>query len=483
MGKSITLTDHDIVEFYNNNPHLNPTDINRTFIEILKSLSTDLSKTLENTKLGRLKTSINTLKEEVQNMKQEQIDVMKEAFNTFTLENTDKLNSVVERNTSMLIDRTTNILNDIIPRNQNENQKKVESIVREFHNSISADTKKLLETNTRDDETLKSLIDGMDNKFSNMSIQLQQPLINFMKASEERMRGDFDKVKETSLFQAKEQEKMSAEIMEFLNKYKHSGNAKGSVSENMLYSALQNVFPSDEIIDCRSETASGDFIVNRKDTKLPSIIVENKDYARQVETREVVKFERDIQQRKCHGIFLSQSSGITFKDPFHIDIIEGLIHVYVPNVKFSIEKIKIAADIIDNLAPALSFAEENYGQDDVVLSNAEIELLSDEYKKWGEKRNQTLELMKNAITNVEGMKLPSVQSILISAGKMNATMSLMCPCCKNYMGKSKQSLAAHMRKCKLNPKSSTFEGQNSVLPLSGSPDTTIQPLEEVELEV
>jgi hypothetical protein len=51
------------------------------------------------------------------------------------------------------------------------------------------------------------------------------------------------------------------------------------------------------------------------------------------------------------------------------------------------------------------------------------------------------------------------------------------------MGKSKQSLAAHMRKCKLNPKSSTFEGQNSVLPLSGSPDTTIQPLEEVELEV
>lgn len=482
MGKSITLTDHDIVEFYHNNPHLNPTDINRAFIEILKTLSTDLSKTLENTKLGKLKTSISSLKEEVQNMKQEQIGVMKQAFKTFTLENTDKLNSVVERNTNILIAKTTNILNDIVPRNQNENQKRVESIVSEFHNSISTDTKKLLETNRRDEEALKSLIDGMDNKFSNMSIQLQQPLINFMKASEERMRGDFDKLKETSLVQAKEQEKMSDEIMEFLNKYKHSGNAKGAVSENMLYSALQNVFPSEEIIDCRNDTASGDFMVNRKDPKLSSILVENKDYGRQVETREVVKFERDIQERKCHGIFLSQSSGITFKDPFHIDIIEGLIHVYVPNVKFSVEKIKIAADIIDNLAPSLSFVEENCGQDDVVLSNAEIELLSDEYKKWGEKRNQTIELMKNAITNVEGMKLPSVQSILISAGKMNASMSLMCPWCKNYMGKSKQSLAAHIRKCKFNPKSSTYEAQNAIPQSQIKPDTTT-PIDSVELNV
>jgi hypothetical protein len=463
MAKIITITDHDIVEFYNKNTHLNPTDINRTFIEILKTLSTDLSKTLENTKLEKLKTSINSLKEEVQKMKQEQADTTKEAFKTFTLENIEKINFVVEKNTSALIDKTTNILNDIIPRNQNNNQQRVESIVREFHNSISADTKKLLETNTRDDEKLKSLINGIDNQFSNMSVQLQQPLINFMKASEERMMGGIDKLKESSFIQAKEQEKMSDEIMEFLNKYKHSANAKGVVSENMLYNALQNVFPTDEIIDCRSETASCDFMVNRKDPKLPSILVENKDYGRQVETREVVKFERDIQERKCHGIFLSQSSGITFKEPFHIDIIEGLIHVYVPNVMFNIDKIKIAVDIIDNLAPALSFVEENYEQDNLIISNAEIDLLTDEYKKWGEKRNQTIELMRSAMTNVESMKLPSVQNILISAGKINASASLMCPCCKNYMGKSKQSLAAHMRKCKLNPKSSTYEGQNGTL--------------------
>ena len=462
MEKSITITDHDVVEFYDSNPHLNPTDINRTFIEILKTLSTDLSRTVENTKLGTLKTSINSLKEDLQNMKQEQASATKEAFKTFTLENVEKINSVIEKNTSTLIDKTTNILNEIIPRNQNDNQRRVETIVREFHNSISADTKQLLETNTRDDETLKRLVSGIDDKFNDMSVQLQQPLINFMKASEERMISDIDKLKENSVIQAKEQEKLSTEIMEFLNKYKHSGNAKGAVSENMLYSALQNVFPTDEIIDCRNETASCDFMVNRKDTKLPSILVENKDYVRQVETREVVKFERDVQEKKCHGIFLSQSSGITFKESFHIDIIEGLIHVYVPNVMFNIEKIKIAADIIDNLAPALTSVQENYDQDNVAISNAEIELLADEYKKWGEKRNQTIELMKSAIINMEGMNLPSVQNILISSGKMNASASLMCPCCKKYMGKSKQSLAAHMRKCKLNPKSSTYEGEATI---------------------
>ena len=221
-------------------------------------------------------------------------------------------------------------------------------------------------------------------------------------------------------------------------------------------------------------------MINRKDPKLPTIMIENKDYGRSVDTREVVKFERDIQQKKCHGIFLSQSSPITFKDPYQIDVIEGFIHVYVPNVEFNMEKIKIAVDIIDNLAPALHIIEENYAQDNTSISKAELEMLTNEFKKWGEKRNETLELVKQTLANIEEMTFPCVQSILISSGKLHTSSSLTCQFCKNYTGKSKQSLAAHSRKCKLNPKSPLYEppSDNAVVTSPPSP-----PNMEVELNL
>ena len=457
MSKSITITDNVVVEFYEKNSHIDVVAMNRLLIDIISSLSTDLSKTLENSKLGQIDSMITELKEEIHEIKKEYTEEVKGMLNTNSLENIGKITSLVERNTTNLIEKTTNILNDVIPKNQTSQQEHIEHMIKEFHNSISTDTKKILESNERDDTSIHNLIEGIDNKFNNLSTQLQQPLFSFISASEERMKTDIDTLKESSSLQAREQEKLSSEIMEFLNKYKHSTNAKGAISENILYGVLQSIFPSDEIIDSRTETASGDFMINRKDPKLPTIMIENKDYGRSVDTREVVKFERDIQQKKCHGIFLSQSSPITFKDPYQIDVIEGFIHVYVPNVEFNMEKIKIAVDIIDNLAPALHIIEENYAQDNTSISKAELEMLTNEFKKWGEKRNETLELVKQTLANIEEMTFPCVQSILISSGKLHTSSSLTCQFCKNYTGKSKQSLAAHSRKCKLNPKSPLYE--------------------------
>ena len=61
----------------------------------------------------------------------------------------------------------------------------------------------------------------------------------------------------------------------------------------------------------------------------------------------------DLKQQKLHGIFISHKSNITYKEPFQIDIIDNLIHIYLPNTEYNIEKIKIAVEIIDTLSTKL----------------------------------------------------------------------------------------------------------------------------------
>ena len=86
-------------------------------------------------------------------------------------------------------------------------------------------------------------------------------------------------------------------INEFLNKYKHNSSTNGNVSEYELYSILQNIFPSDEIIDCSTETATCDYRVNRLNKSKPTILFENKDYSRSVTTEEIKK-QRLIELQK-----------------------------------------------------------------------------------------------------------------------------------------------------------------------------------------
>lgn len=439
MPKSITISDATILDFYEKNPHIDIVSMNLLFIDILKKLGSDLSKSISDSKLAELEGIVKSMKEGFPKE-------IKSLLNSSSIENVDRVNSLLERNTSAIMDKTTNILNDVIPKNQGVYQKQIEGTIREFYQSLSSDTKRILELKEKEGTSVKDI---------------QQPIFSFISACEERTNSKIEALRESSSVQALEQEKMGGHIMEFLNKYKHSTTTKGSISENILYGILQNIYPSDEIVDCRSATASGDFIVNRKDSNKPTIMFENKDYKLSVDTREVGKFERDIQAKKCHGIFLSQSSPITFKECYQIDIIDGLIHVYVPNAEFSLEKIRIAADIVDRLAPALKMVEDEYTPDNISISMNEIERITEEYKAFATKRGEMIDYIKltskQMLDNMDEFTLPSLNSMLVSAGKMDSNNSLVCPFCKKYTGKSKQSLAAHTRKCKMNPKSPLFE--------------------------
>ena len=262
------------------------------------------------------------------------------------------------------------------------------------------------------------------------------------------------------------QETLSTEIKGFLNRYTNNSSVKGKISETELCNVLQTIFPSDEIINCSSNTANCDYCVKRFNNLKPSILFENKDYSRQVSTEEVEKFQRDVKKQLTHGILLSQTTGIVYKDNFQIEIIDGLIHVYIHNVNYSSEKIKIAVDIIDNLSPKINMLSEQFNETNmnITIEKEDIDELHNEYIEFNEQKNNIIENIKSSnkqiIDRIESLQLNSIKKLLNKHNLLNDN-ELKCGLCNCFTGKNKASLAQHMRKCKSN-KNITIHHVNAV---------------------
>jgi hypothetical protein len=298
---------------------------------------------------------------------------------------------------------------------------------------------------------------------------IQQPIFSFIQSSEERTNTGIQTVKDNLITQQSDNQKLTSELNDFLNKYKNNSNKKGNVSEAELYYILQSLMPSDEIIKVNSDTATCDIKINRMDKSKPSILFENKDYGRSVTTDEVKKFERDLQIQKLHGIFISQKSPITYKNNFQIDIINGLIHIYIPNAEYDASKIKIAIDIIDNLALKLKLIE-NTNDDDYSINKEDMEDIIEEYRNFVSQKLQMIDTIKlvtkQLIDKMEDIQLPKIKKLFMKLGNIENDNDFKCTFCNSWSGRNKASLGAHIRNCKFNPKNkeinilTTFEQTN-----------------------
>jgi hypothetical protein len=463
----IKITDEIIVSYYKENPNLDIVTMNHIFIEILKSLSSNLSDTINTSMTSQvlsmvtdIHSNLNTVKSDIiikfHESKKEYIEEIKTILNNSTLTNNEKINAFIEKNNDILLTKTTLMINDIIPKSQDKSYLQIESCIKSFCSSIVKDTSKLLELSNKDESRVDGIVQNIEHNFSKMINTIQQPIFSFIQSSEERTNSGIQQVKESCSNQQSMQQKLTNELSEFLNKYKNNSSSKGNMSETELYYILQTVLPSDEIIKVGTDTATCDFKVNRMDKDKPSILFENKDYSRSVTTDEVKKFERDVQMQKMHGVFVSQKSPITFKNDFQIDIINGLIHIYIPSAEYSINKIKIAIDIIDNLSFRLQTINCNGQDEEHSLSKEDIEDISEEYRIFISQKLQiidTIKIMtKQLLDKMEEIQLPKMKKLCIRFGNIENDNDFKCTMCNCWSGKNKASLAAHIRNCKSNPK-------------------------------
>ena len=488
QDNSITITDETIISFYKSNPNLDIVSMNHIFIEILKNLSTNLSNTIHSTMNSKIlslvtdiHSNISSIKSDIiiklHESKKEYIEDVKTILSNNTLTNNEKLNALIEKNNDTLLTKTTLIVNDVIPKSQDKNYLQIETCIKTFCSTITQDTTKLLELSNKDDVQIKNVVDNIDKQFNQMISTIQQPIFTFIQSSEERTNNGIQQLKEHLSTQQNNQQKLTNELNDFLNKYKNNSSSKGNVSEAELYYIIQSVMPSDEIVKVGTDTATCDFKVNRIDKNRPTILFENKDYSRSVTTDEIKKFERDLQLQKNHGIFVSQKSPITFKQNFQIDIINGLIHIYIPNAEYGANKIKIAIDIIDNLSSKLQTIS-NTSEDEYSVSKEDMEDIIDEYRVFVSQKLQMIELIKSMnkqlLDKMEEIQLPKLKKLFINIGNIENDNEFKCTFCNTWSGKNKASLAAHVRNCKLNPKNN--ESSNVEEPIIENINLTIPTL-------
>ena len=342
--KQIVITDESIISFYRENPKIDIVNMNHVFIDILKKLSTNLNETLVNSvntkilnTLTELSGSVSVIKNDVSNLtrdilsqmtnklienKKEHLEYMNLVLSSNALSNYEKIESIIEKQNEILISKTTSIITEVIPKTHDTYQQKVESGIANLSSIITERTKELMETITKDtpENSIKEYLTQIETHLDRTIQSIQQPIYSFIQSSEQRTNNDLQGLKEKLITHTAGQDTLSLDLREFLNKYKYNSSMKGNVSETELFYILQQLFPTDEVLDCRGETATCDYRVNRLNKAKQPILFENKDYTRSANTEEVNKFCRDVALQRCHGIFLSQNSNINITIFFGLTI-------------------------------------------------------------------------------------------------------------------------------------------------------------------
>ena len=241
-----------------------------------------------------------------------------------------------------------------------------------------------------------------------------------------------------------EQKQLQFSLTKLLENMGNS-SAKGRISENTVFNILQEMYPTAEIEYTGTETGKGDILLKRNNKF--DIMIENKDYARNVNQKEVDKFKRDAENINCSAILLSQKYGIVEKENYQIEVVNNNIYIYIHNVEYSAEKIKIAIDIIDHFKKEMVITEKNINMDNLTLNS-----INEEYSQFIVNKLlqiNTIEVFnKNIIKTINEMKLPSIEKYLANCGCTRETIKVWnCIFCERIFTTEK-GLGNHNRSCK-----------------------------------
>ena len=476
----IVLKNKRIWEFYNENKNIDIETANVMLIEFMENIFNEMSSDINTNinaqllsymkeskmQIDNLKHNLSTVNDSLSkinsemtnnmvlqfvNLKKEYIEDVRQVIHNNTLTTNEKLTSLMDKNNTHLIDKTTLILNEIIPKNQESLGSQIQSHIKNLHALIMEDTNRLAK-NMSNDKSLHEFIGNFETKYNSMMQTIQQPLYSFFTASENRITQNIDVLKETTSNSLLSQTKLQEELTEFLGKYNVSSN-KGKYGEQNLCNILNTIYPNAEVRDTTGVKSSGDFIMERLDK--PTILFENKDYKQNINKEEIAKFIVDVDNQNTHGIFLSQYSGIAFKQNYQIDIHKGKILVYVQFCEYSIDKIRIAVDIIDNLSGKL----EDLNQEDEsnTISKELLDGINEEYQKYISQKEAMVVLLrdfqKKMSAQIDDIKFPELDKYLSQKYAYVKSVCFTCDLCNNFSASSKQSLSAHKRGCSKKNKS------------------------------
>lgn len=444
----ISLSNKRIVDYYNANPNINIESMNLILLDFMEQLGNDMTKILSNTVFGEILKNVTDIKQQVislndnfslklQEHNKSFLETTKLVIGMASNENTDKITQLLNRNTDSFIER----LNSSIPKSQEETNKKLQDSLSIFQRTINDDIKSFLSTNNSV-SSLKDFISSLDAKITTM----QQPIYTFISSNQEQLNVKLNTLRDDTMSNKSANDKVMSELNDFLSKYKSSSQFKGQCSENMLGNILTKMYPTGDVINTTALKASGDFLLKRSGKQ--TILLENKNYETNVNLDEIKKFLRDVNEQKTHGIMMSQYSGIVSKPNGFIEINDGKVIIYLHNVDYSQDKIKMAIDVIDILSERLEEISNVEDIDGYVIKKDILDKINDQFQLFINQKELVLttlrESNKKLLTQIEDMKLPDLSLYLNEKYASIQNQQFVCEVC-NLPFQNKRSLAAHKK--------------------------------------
>jgi hypothetical protein len=491
MGDSLTITHPKVVNFYKKHTAISFEQSSLLMVELLEQVVEEkMTTSMVSQLVDNLKTiehqvrvvseSVNKYQEDIilkmnvklMEMKKEYMEDVKIILSSNI---SDKINPLLKEQGDNLIAKTNLLLNDLLPKTNDTITTKINDTIKDLQRSIQEDTSRL----SSNPDSFHELLTSLDHKFTTAMMNTQLALSSTndkleyglkdirsnqeqqissvkelnqlnqqsIKDALERSTIDIKSYNEQQFISVKDIATNSQEGLTEMLKKMDGTSTKGKVSENILSSILQKMYPSGDIQFVGTTKESGDFILNR-DSK-PTILIENKNWERNVIQEEVKKFLRDVEINKCCGLFLSQNTGVANKQNYEINIHDGNVLVYIHYVNNDPEKIKIGVDIIDHFKEMLSELES----DEVDIDTISKDVLMDINKEYNIFASQKLIILKtikdfqqNMTKQLDIMSFPSLKDFLGTRYGESSSGEKCEFCgrsCKNYA-----ALKAHHRGCK-----------------------------------
>jgi hypothetical protein len=217
-------------------------------------------------------------------------------------------------------------------------------IKREVEEQVKLIYESKVKNNEAEREKLEEKLEVEKNKLWNMKESFYNDLSErnekIRKEEEEKrisLRREYDALLE------KEREKYMT-----ISKRQENSTLLGQDGENFTYHKLNMLFPKSEVIDTHDEKQCGDFKLVYKNIPL---LLEVKNYKGNVLKKEIIKFQRDMifKSEMKGGIFISLKSGISSREDFQLEVYDGRPVIFLTNVKENMEKIKLAAKLIETI--------------------------------------------------------------------------------------------------------------------------------------
>lgn len=492
----LTINNKEVFEFYQKHS-LNFEHMNMLFFNVLQTIITTSDNSFNNnianqllTNLSSISSKIETIDINVNKYKTDMATLLNIKFNDYrkeyisdlklilTSNNIEQIAPLIRDTNNNLIDKTTLMINELLPKNQDYLAKDINSNFQLLQSSLINETTKLL-SSCIDKQTISDFLNNINNNMS----QSHNTLTTLISSSENRIENKLckhdnkiDEIKQTFTENNHSQQFLQNSVTEMLKKFE-KGIGKGTASEHITYNILLTLFPCAQIDHVGGEIKeTGDIILIRNNK--PKILIENKDHTScNVPKIDVEKFIRDCEIQNCCGIMFAQHRGIANKQNYEIQINNGNILLYVHDVNFDVDKIKISIEIVEQFKIKLD--EININNNSYLIDIDTLEEINKEFVSYINQKNGLLKIVKDfnekMNSSINDLKMPRIEKFLSSnfATASNQGDNI-CKYCEKFIPKS---LLQHYRYC-----SSKKEIDNKTIHNTNKSDIIIESNNDVLLE-